>query len=175
MATVLTTTYDSTTATTALSITIVSLATSATLVTGRQSAVIDNSSNQFVDYQIMGQITTGTTPTAGTIALYAFSLLSRTASANVWPQAGATALVTTDAAATWDAEQLAGQPLVWSIANNTTSNRAYAINIKSVAALFGGTLPIGFGFYLAHSSVAALNATAGNHWLHGQGIKFTST
>jgi hypothetical protein len=32
-----------------------------------------------------------------------------------------------------------------------------------VAALFGGVMPKKFVVYVAHSSVAALNATAGNH------------
>ena len=175
VATVLTTTYDSTVASNALSCTLAGLPTSPTLITGRQTSVIDNSSANYVDLQIMGQITTGTTPTVGVLALYAFSLIQRTASVNVYPQAGATNLVATDAPATWDIEQLNKQPLVWSAANNTTSNRAYAINIASVAQMFGGTLPLFVGLYFAHSSGVNLNATAGNQWLHWQGIKFTNT
>lgn len=172
---IVTTTYDSTTDSNALTCTLAALPTSASLIAGRQSSIIDNSSNQFVDLQIMGQVMTGTTPVAGTLALYAFSLIKRAASVNTYPLAGATVLGATDAAATFDAEQLQTIAQIWSSANNTTSNRAYPILVRSLAAFFGGTLPMFMGLFFAHSSGVNLHATAANHWLHWQGIKFTST
>lgn len=175
MASVVTITYDSTTATNDSGLTIASLATSSTLTTGREVGLLDNSSNQYVDMQIMGQIMTGTSPSAGTIALYAWSALKRVASANTYPQAGTTQVTVADAAATWDAEQLNNLPLIWSSATNTTSNRPYSINVKSLRALFGGSMPIYAGIYLAHSTGVNLNATAGNHWIHWSGIKYTGS
>ena len=117
----------------------------------------------------------GTSPTAGTLALYAFSLVKRASSVNTYPIAGATVLGASDAAATFDAEQLQTIPLIWGASNNVTSNRAYPILVRSLASYFGGTLPMFMGLFFVHSSGVNLNSTAGNHWLHWQGIKFTST
>ena len=76
MATVLTTTYDSTANTNALTCTIASLATSTSLLAGRNTSIIDTTSANYVDITVFGQITTGTTPTTGkTIALYAYAPL----------------------------------------------------------------------------------------------------
>jgi len=171
---ILTTTYDSATATTDLSCTIASLPTSATLITGRQTAVIDNSSNQYIDMQLMGQIMTGTSPTVNTtIALFAWSVIKRVAGASTYPRAGTTQLTATEAARTWVLDQL--PPLIWSTNVNATSDTSYPINVRSVAQIFGGVLPQFFGFYLAHSTGVDLNSTAANQWLTVTGIKITST
>jgi len=171
---ILTTTYDSASATTDLSCTIASLPTSATLITGRQTAVIDNSATQYLDMQIMGQITTGTSPTVNTtLALFAWSVIKRVAGASTYPQAGTTPLVATDATATWVLDQL--PPLIWSANVNATSNTPYPVFVRSVAQIFGGVLPQFFGFYIAQSTGVNLNATTGNHWLTVTGIKITST
>ena len=47
----------------ALTITPASLATSATLVAGRESTAVVNTTNLYVDYLLAGKIMTGTTPT----------------------------------------------------------------------------------------------------------------
>lgn len=166
--------YASTTDTTALSITLASLATSATLVAGRQSAVVDNSSNLYLDAILSGQITTGTSPTGGRIEVWAWGLLKQASSAETYPVAGASALGASDAAATFDVEQKRALALASVIAVNTTSDRAYAVNPVSVASLFGGALPMFWGVFVTHSTGVNLNATAGNHWLHYLGVKQSS-
>ena len=47
-----------------VTITLASLATDANLLTGRESAAIDNTSALVLDYLVSGKITTGTTPTS---------------------------------------------------------------------------------------------------------------
>jgi hypothetical protein len=47
-----------------LTITLASLGSDTNLLTGRESATIDNSTNLYLDYLISGKITAGTSPTA---------------------------------------------------------------------------------------------------------------
>lgn len=170
MATV-STSYASTTDSTAIAITLAALATSATLVAGRQSTIITNAANKFIDAAVTGQITTGTTPTTGkTIAVYVFVPLSAAASVFTYPKAGATALGEADAAATFDAEQRSGGLIFAQAASiNATSDRAYSFNF-SVADVVG-YMPLKWGLFVTHDTVAALNGTAANHWFHYVGLK----
>lgn len=165
------TNYSSTTDTTVTTITLASLATSASMVTGRQSTIITNVTNKFLDAAVTGQITTGTTPTVSkTIAVYVFVPLSAAASAFVYPKAGATALTETDGAATFDAEQRSGGLIFAQAASiNATSDRAYSFSFNVANVV--GYMPLKWGLFVTHDTVAALNATAGNHWFHYTGIK----
>jgi len=169
MATILTTTYDSTTDTTALTITLASLATSSSLLVGRESTAVSNVSNLYVDALVSGQITTGTTPTAGTIEVWAYGLIKHATSTATYPSP----VTGTDAAITFVAETKL-RHLITSISTNTTSNTAYTVPPTSIASLFG-VLPIKWGVVVIHSTGVNLNATAGNHWIHMQGIKYTNT
>lgn len=176
MATVLTTTYSSTTDSTALTITLASLASSATLVAGRESTVVDNTSNLFVDVLLSGQITTGTSPTANkVIELWLYAPLKVASSTFTYPTATTTALTGSDAAATFELNQKVSLRLAWATTNIGTSDRKYAISPLSVAAVFGGVVPLKWGAFVTHSTGVNLNSTAGNHWLHYTGIKYTST
>lgn len=170
MATV-STNYGSTTDSTALTITLASLATSATIVAGRQSTIVTNVTNKFLDAFVTGQVTTGTTPTtAKTIAVYVFVPLSVAASTFVYPKAGATALTETDGAATFDAEQRSGGLILAQSAQvNATSDRAYSFSFSLKEIV--GYMPLKWGLFVAHDTVAALNATGGNHWFHYVGLK----
>ena len=165
------TNYSSVSDSVAIPITLASLATSATMVGGRQSDIVTNVTNKYLDCLVTGQITTGTTPTTGkTIAVYVYVPLSVTASTFVYPKAGATALGEADAAATFDAEQRRGG-LIYAGANavNATSDRAYSFSF-SVAALVG-YMPLKWGLFVTHATGVNLNATAGNHWFHYVGLK----
>ena len=176
MATVLTQTYDSTTDSNALTITLASLASSATFITGRQSTVVDNLSPNYVDVILSGQVTVGTTPTVSTnINLYVLAPLKVVASTASYPIATTTQLGATDAAATFEANQLAQLRFAGSALVIATSDRAYAFEPISVASLFGGIMPAKWGIYVANGTGVALNATDGNHWFHYQGIKYTNT
>jgi hypothetical protein len=176
MATILTTTYDSTTDSNALTITLASLATSSTFVVGRNSTIVSNTSNLFVDALVSGQITVGTTPTVDKqILVYVYAPLKVAASTFSYPIATTTALTESDAAATFEAYQLAQLRFAAAATVIATSDRAYSFAPFSVAALFGGVMPLKWGIYVAHNTGVNLNATSGNHWFHYTGVKYTST
>ena len=175
MATILTTTYDSVSSTNALTITLASLATSSTLLAGRQSTIVDNTSTKYMDFLVSGQVTAGTTLTAGTIAVYAFAPIKAAASTFSYPTATATALTESDGAATFEAGQLGALRLIGAAATNTTNSRVYTFEPTSIAALFGGVMPLKWGIFVTQSTNANLDATAGNHFFHWSGITYTST
>lgn len=168
---VVSTNYASTTDSTALVITLAGLATSASMVAGRQSTIVTNVTNKFLDALVTGRITTGTTPTtAKTLAVYVFVPTSVTASAFTYPIAGATTLGEADAAATFDAEQRSGSLIFAQAATiNATSDRAYTFSFSVAETV--GYMPLKWGLFVTHDTVAALNATAGNHFFHYVGLK----
>jgi len=176
MATILTTTYDSTTSSNDITITLASLATSSTAVAGRQSTIISNVSNQFVDAIVSGQVTVGTSPTtAKQINVWVFAPLKVVTSTFTYPIATSTALTESDGAATFEADQLNQLRFAASANIIATSDRSYSFAPFSVARLFGGIMPLKWGLFVAHNTGVNLNATAGNHWFHYSGIKFTQT
>ncbi len=147
-----------------LTLTAASLASSAGLTVGRQSAQFDNSSTLYEDVLVSGRITTGTTPTAGYIELWGIPIMDDTN----WPDAFSTA----DAGRTIvSREQLYSYgALIGAQVNTTTSNQGYWFRPVSMRRIFGGTLPEKFVVWLVHSTVAALNATGGNHAIYTQGV-----
>lgn len=164
-----TTNYDSTTDSNALTITLASLATSATNVVGRESTAVSNASNKFVDALVSGQVTTGSaTLTAGTIEVWLYAQLKVASSTPTYPSP----VTGSDAAITFVAETKQAMILADAIATNTTANTAYAIGPFSVASLCGGIMPERWGVCVFHNTGQNLNATAGNHWLHYTGIKY---
>ena len=166
--------YSSTTDSTALTITLASLATSSTMVAGRESTVVDNTSNKYLDARVFGQITTGTSPTtAKTIAIYVYAPIKIASSTFTYPAATTTNLTGADAAATFEAEQRNMLRLGRAISINSTSDRAYSFSFN-VAPLFGGFLPTKWGVWVTHDTGVNLNATSGNHWIHYTGLKLDS-
>jgi hypothetical protein len=167
-----TTNYSSTTDTTDLTITIASLASSTGRLAGRESTVVDNTSNKYIDVFVTGQITTGTSPTtAKGVEIWVYAPIKLASSAYTYPIATATALTASDAAATFEAEQKGVMVLGAALTNNATSNRAYGFNF-SIASLFGGVMPLKWGVWISHDTGVNLNATAGNHWITYTGYKY---
>ena len=146
-------------ATVAATLTAASLASDSALLIGRQSAIFDNSTNKYLEALAAGLFTTGTSPTAGRIELWAFAALND--AGPTYPDTFSTA----DASRTATSRDIlfSAAVLVGSVNTDTTSNRAYPIRPVSLETLFGGDLPTLFGFFVVHNTVAALNATAGNH------------
>lgn len=142
-----------------LTITLASLATSSTFIAGRQSTAVDNSTNLYLDYLLAGVVTVGTTPTANTeIRVYVVALRND----STWPDGvGATdaAWSTTTAGKGSGYLKLAAVMLC----DATTSNVGYSFGPVSVAALFGGVVPDKFAVIVTHSTAVNLNSTAGNH------------
>jgi hypothetical protein len=148
----------------AMTITLASLAASSGLTVGRQSTVIDNTTNLYLDYLVSGKVKTGTSPTAGVIEVWAFSLMEDTPT---WPDG----LGASDAgytAATADVKR-AYSRLLASIPTDATA-RTYWFGQVSIAAAFGGVVPKKWGVTVFHSTVAALDATGGNHAIWQTGV-----
>ena len=145
-------------ASSALTITLASLATSADHTAGRQSTAIDNITDKYLDYLLAGKITLGTTPTAGKeIRVYVVGLSEDA----TWPNG----IGATDAAKTWTTAAIrdAAAKLAAIMQTPDTSDQTQWFGPISVAALFGGVLPKKFVVFVTHDTEVNLNATAGNH------------
>lgn len=141
----------------AYTITLASLATSSTLVAGRQSTAVQNSS-EYLDCQISGKIRVGTSPTGGVIEIWAGAPINGTPT---YPDTfGAS-----DAAVTVTSANVRDALLrrVWVAYCDTTSDRDYPIVPVSLAQFFGGVLPERHFIWVTHSSGVNLNSTGGNH------------
>ena len=151
--------------TTALTITLASLATDASLVAGRQSTVIDNGTDDAIDALVGGKITTGTTPTASKqIEVWLFGSYD---DAEYSGGAGAT-----DAAFTPDEKTLLR--LLTIIPTVNTSDKAYRFGPFSVAQAFGGVMPEKWGVYVVHNTGVNLNATGSNQEVVYTPVKYES-
>ena len=156
--------------TTTITISPASTATSTSYIAGRESTEIDNTTNKFMDVLVQGFITTGTTPTVDKhIKLYAWA--SHTA-----PSTTALDVIDgLDSAETFTSAEIMSSivTLVRSVKVNASSNQKYHFKPFAIADIFG-EMPQYWGLYVAHDTVAALNATAGNHEFKYTGIKFDS-
>lgn len=152
---------------TALTITLASLASDTSLIAGRQSTVIDNTSDLAIDAIVGGKITTGTSPTASKqIEVWAFASYDGTTYGG---GAGAS-----DANFSPTGEKTTFS-LLTSIPTDSTSNHTYEFGTFSIAQAFGGTMPKKWGIYVVHNTGVALNATGGNHEIKYTAVKYTSS
>lgn len=135
-----------------------SLASDTNLLAGWESAVIDNTSNKYVDVLLAGRFkANNTAPTAGQIQIWVGAVLNDTPD---YPDVfdGASSAETITSA---DIKNSALK-LAHSINTVTTANRVYEFSPISVAQLFGGIMPNKWFVFVTHSMVQALNATANN-------------
>lgn len=139
-----------------ITITLASLATSASLVVGRASTVV--ASGNWADALVSGKIMTGTSPTGGEIDVYVYAQENDTPT---YPDG----ITGSDAGKTFASANVRDSAVVLarSMACDTTNNQSYEVKAFSVASLFGGVLPKRWGVFVTHSSGVALNATGGNH------------
>jgi hypothetical protein len=147
-----------------VTITLASLASDTSLLTGRESTAVDNTSSLVIDYLVSGKITTGTGPTTGrSIEVWAVGSWDGTN----WPEV----FDGTDSAETTTAEM---KPSICryiaTIATTATADRAYHFGPVSLASAFGGTLPPKFVLFVTHSTGANLNSTAANHQVRLQPV-----
>jgi len=148
-----------------LTITLASLATDANLLTGRESATIDNTSLLVLDYLVSGKITSGTSPTAAkSIEVWAIGSWDGTN----WPDT----MDGTDSGETFTSADIKASvcKYIATMATSATSNVAYHFGPVSLAAAFGGVLPPKIVLFVTHSTAVALNATAGNHQIRLQPV-----
>jgi hypothetical protein len=162
--------YDSITDSNTLVITLASLPTSASSVTGRESTAISNTTTKYMDVLVSGQIRTGSaTLTAGTIEIWVYAQLKVASSTPTYPSP----LTGSDAGVTFVAETKNKLLLGDAIATNTTADTKYAIRPFSLTSLFG-VVPERWGVVVIHNTGQNLNATAGDQFIHYTGIKFDS-
>lgn len=150
-----------------MTITLASLATSATLVAGRESTAVDQKdTDDAIDALVGGTITVGTTPTANTqIEVWAYGSYDDT---NFSGSATGTDAALTPAAKTL----LRLLEVIPNVA--ATSNVAYKWGPKSIAQAFGGIIPVQWGIWITHNTGVNLNATGGNHEIEYFPVKFES-
>lgn len=150
-------------------ITLASLATSASRLTGREGTEIDNTSNKYLDSLWSGKVTTGTTPSASQIDVSTVGLMDD----STWPDV----FDGTDSAETVSSQSAFNQicRIVASMINDTSSNITYPFGPVAIASLFGGVMPLKVVPFVAHSTGVNLHATAGNHQITTKGIYATAT
>lgn len=152
-----------------LAITLASLATSSTLLAGRESTAIVNTTNLYLDALLAGNIRVGTSPTGGQIEVWLYGAISGTPS---YPDV----LTGSDAGATITSVNVkrGGLKLAKVIEIGTTSDRDYPFGPISVAQRFGGVLPDRWGAFVTHSTGVNLHSTGGTHFLRFRGVHMQS-
>jgi len=148
-------------ASSAMTITLASLATSSTLLVGREGTAVDNTSNLYLDYLVSGKVTPGTSPTAAKeIRIYVVGILDDTN----WPSV----FDGTDSDETIPTIGIRDSALKLAavIPTTATSDETSFFGPISVASLFGGTLPNKFTVFVTHNTAVNLNSTAGNHAIY---------
>lgn len=157
-------------ANTTITCSLASLATSATFVAGVESALIDNTSNLYVDALVQGLITVGTTPTANTnIIVYVWGSSVSPATTAIDVIDGTDSAETISSAGVRNSFMKIGAVLD---VDSNTSNRGYPFSF-GVAQLFGGVLPPYWGLFVAHNTAVNLNSTGGNHVISYRGVSYT--
>lgn len=146
-----------------------SLATSSDWATGRESTVVDNTTNKYIDALVSGKVRVGTTPTINTfINIYVHAQHDDTPTYQDVFDGSDSAANVTSAGVLAGVVKLLGSLFV----SATTSDRDYFLAPTSVAQLFGGVLPKRWGLYIAHNTGVNLNSTAGNHEFKYTGISY---
>lgn len=146
------------------------LATSSTLIAGRESNEIDNTTNKYMDCLVQGKVKVGTTPTANTtIAVYVWGADTSLATTAIDVLDG------TDSAETLTNTGVLGSALRLGAAIGVlvnTSDITYNIAPFSVAQLFGGIMPKFWGLFVAHNTGVNLHATDNTNFFSFNGIKY---
>ena len=152
--------------------TLASLATSSTLVAGRESALVDNTSNLYPDYLFSGFVETGTSPTVSTnIEIWCVGVMNTSYTfPDAWAGADANISVTSRNVLYTAAKRVA------IITVDSTSNRKYPVVPTLIGRdVFGGAPPPKFSFWLVQNTGAALNSTGGNHAFYVTPVYGTGT
>jgi hypothetical protein len=153
----------------ALTITLASLATSSTKLVGRESGAVDNTSNKYVDYLIAGKITTGTSPTAAkSIEVHVIGLMEDSTYPDVFDGTDSAETITNAEIKASICRQVAY------IQTTSTSDVTYGFGPVSVASRFGGVMPKKFVVFVTHDTAVNLNSTGGNQAIHITPVYYTS-
>lgn len=155
--------------TAALTLTLASLASDTSLLAGRASTVVDNTTNLDLDHLLSGVIRTGTSPTVSkTIEIWVYAPIKVASGSPTHPDS----ITGTDAAKSITSANVkySALRLAHSITVDATSDRDYYIPPTSIAQLFGD-MPTHWGVFVVHDTAVNLNSTGSNHYLHYQRIQ----
>ncbi len=145
-------------ASSSLTCTLASLATSSTWVAGRSTAEYDNTSGLYLDCVVSGKITVGTSPTINTaIEVWLIPKLADGTYADTFDG--------TDKAITMTSRGILtsyGKLVALMAVDSTTSDRGYYFS-ESVMKVTGLLPPPKFQLFFTHNTAVNLNATGGNH------------
>lgn len=152
---------------TALTITLAGLATSATLLVGRESTAVDNKDvDDAVDALVGGKVTVGTTPTGATqIQIWAYGSYDDTEYTG--SASGSDAALTPPSKETLKLLQVIPH-------SGSVSNIVYKWGPTSVANAFGGAMPVQWGIWITHNTGVNLNATGANQEVVYIPVKYES-
>lgn len=148
-------------ASSALTITLASLATSSGPTAGRCSSSYSNATNKDEIMAVAGQITVGTTTTSGVIEIWSFAQRKD----GTWPDLFTAAYSGSDGGFTVRSREVlqGGAVLVSSLTVLASlSNVPFSFGPRDISELFGYP-PKEWAVFVTHSSGVALNATGGNH------------
>jgi hypothetical protein len=132
----------------------------------QQSAVVDNTTDLFVDALLGGSIQAGTTPAVnGQFEIYVYGTFDGTTYT-----AGCSG---SDAVYTADGEEDELRFLT-TITVDATSDQDYVFGPVSVAQAFGGALPSKWGVVFRNNTSVTTNATGTNNMIKFIGTKYVS-
>lgn len=134
--------------------------------TERQSDVIDNSTNLYLDAHVQLKVKTGSS-VSGDKAVYVYAY-GTTDSSGLGYSGGASGSDSTFSG-TLENTRLIG------VISTVSSGTSYESDIMSVAAGFGGTLPSKWGIIVENRSGSALDSTESNHVKKYVGISTQSS
>ena len=138
------------------------LASSSTLLTGRESPVLTNTYN---DVLLSGRFkANNTAPTAGQISIYVGTMINDSSYPDVFDGTGSGETITSEGIR--DAILIP----VKTIITDATPNRVYEFSQVNLPYFFGGAMPDKYFIYVAHTMVQPLNTTAGTGgqcWIKG--------
>lgn len=157
MASTIKTAYPAT-STVALTLTLASLASDSTLLAGRASTAVDNTTNLDLDHLLAGAIATGTSPTVSTtIEVWVYSVASIASGTPTYVDS----ITGTDANKTMTSLNVKNSAMRFAalFTVDATTGRNYFLAPVSVASLFGGSLPPFWGVFVVQNTGVALNAT----------------
>lgn len=139
------------------------VASSGSLVAGRQSAVISNLIDLDLSKQIAGKVRTGTSPAAGIMELWLITPIKNDAGVFTWPDTfgGSDGNVTV----TSRAILLACGILLWRTPTDATSNRDYPIGQRSILQSLDFTPEAGVLFF-THSTNVNTNTSTTESYVH---------
>jgi len=150
----------------AYTIDLTSLASSTTLVAGRESTAISNTSDLYSEYLVGGRITCGTTPTVDkAIEVWLYGSVNDTPTYTDVFDGTDSAETVTSVNVKKSSLRLLDRMFV-----DATASLVCWFGPVGIAQAFGGRVPKNHGLFVTHDTVAALHATGGNHVINGTGV-----